>query len=81
MALALVPVDNGLLVVRRNKKADPGFGQLALPGGYVDFREAWQDAAARELREETGIRLAPEGRIALDPDEEWLITLFCLHRI
>jgi ADP-ribose pyrophosphatase YjhB (NUDIX family) len=51
---------DGLLVVRRGVKADPGFGQLALPGGYVDINDpSWQHAAARELREETGIELPP----------------------
>src|SRR5215813_12854269 len=57
VAVVLVPVDRGLLVVRRN--IEPGFGKLALPGGYVDFLESWQQAGAREVFEETGLRLAP----------------------
>ena len=53
VAVALVPVDGGLLCVRRN--IEPGRGQLALPGGYIDFGETWQEACRRELVEETGL--------------------------
>ena len=42
----------GLLGVRRG--IPPEMGRLALPGGYVDFGETWQEAASRELWEETG---------------------------
>jgi ADP-ribose pyrophosphatase YjhB (NUDIX family) len=63
VVVVLLPVADrgGLLVIRRSVAKDPGFGQLALPGGYIDINdESWQHAAARELREETGIELPAE---------------------
>jgi ADP-ribose pyrophosphatase YjhB (NUDIX family) len=58
VAVCLLPVDGGLLCVRR--AIPPGQGLLALPGGYIDREETWQQAAARELFEETGITIDPD---------------------
>jgi ADP-ribose pyrophosphatase YjhB (NUDIX family) len=63
VVVVLLPVSDrgGLLVIRRSVAGDPGFGQFALPGGYIDINDpSWQHAAARELREETGVGLLPD---------------------
>lgn len=53
VAVMVLPVDDGLLAIRRG--IEPHRGGLALPGGFIDLGESWQEAAVRELREETGI--------------------------
>jgi ADP-ribose pyrophosphatase YjhB (NUDIX family) len=63
VAVVLLPVrtpgGTGLIVVRR--AIQPGYGQLGLPGGFMEVGESWQQAAVRELREETTIEADPTG--------------------
>jgi ADP-ribose pyrophosphatase YjhB (NUDIX family) len=63
VAVVLQPIvvadRTGLLVVRR--AIPPQIGKLALVGGFIEEHEAWADAAAREVREETGARIDPAG--------------------
>lgn len=47
-----------LLMIRR--KAEPGAGLIALPGGFIGEKEPLIDAAIREVHEETGVRLKRE---------------------
>jgi len=59
VAVLVLPVDEGVLLIRRGEGT--GRGQLALPGGFMDQKETWQQACARELFEETAIRIEPTG--------------------
>jgi 8-oxo-dGTP diphosphatase len=60
-----------VLLIRR--KHDPFEGKWALPGGFLDLDEELEDAAARELREETGVeagtlrQIGAFGTIGRDP--------------
>jgi len=64
VSVVLLPIDGGLLLVRRTQ--EPQAGRWALPGGFIETGETWQEAGAREMREETGYRIDPAGICLFD---------------
>ncbi len=69
-----------LLLIQRGH--DPYAGLWALPGGFVDIDEDLEDAARRELTEETGLQadeltqLQTFGRPGRDPRERVISVVF-----
>jgi len=59
----LVARDGKLLLVRRNHA--PALGSWAFPSGFVDAGEVVEQAAAREVFEETGIEVRIDGLIGV----------------
>lgn len=59
VSVVLVPVRTesglGLLTVRRG--IEPRKGKLALVGGFLEEHETWQTGGAREVLEETGVKV------------------------
>ena len=56
VAVAVVATDDGkILMVKR--AIDPMMGRWSLPAGYVDRGEVVEEAAIREVREETGVEV------------------------
>jgi ADP-ribose pyrophosphatase YjhB (NUDIX family) len=82
VGILLLAVARGLVAIRRG--IEPAKGRLALPGGYIDVGETWQEAMARELFEETGIRTDPHGirefRVLTSQAHGGLILVFGLAR-
>jgi ADP-ribose pyrophosphatase YjhB (NUDIX family) len=82
VGILLLPVGRGLVAIRRG--IEPAKGRLALPGGYIGVGETWQEAIARELFEETGIRTDPQGirefRVLTTHAEGGLLLVFGLAR-
>jgi len=68
LAVDCVVFDQGgrLLLIRR--KNPPFRGRYALPGGYVEYGETTEHAAARELAEETGLIAAALSLIGVYSD-------------
>jgi len=54
-AVVFAVQDNRLLMIRR--AVNPQKGKWALPAGYIDYDEEPHEAAAREVREETGLEV------------------------
>ena len=84
--VAMVPVKSwtpngapkfGLLTQIRN--IEPQKGGLALPGGYINHGETWQQAAARENEEEVGLPQRPDDYELCDirPAESGNMLIFC----
>jgi len=74
--LTIFTIKNGKLSVLLIERGDHPFkGQWALPGGFVDTTESLEEAAARELKEETNLsiedgyleQLGTYGRPGRDP--------------
>ena len=59
----MVSKDGKLVLVQRN--IDPAFGHWSFPSGYVDRGEVVEDAAVREVKEETGLDVRLNGFIGL----------------
>jgi ADP-ribose pyrophosphatase YjhB (NUDIX family) len=49
----LIPINGGLVLVRRS--CEPFVDDWCLPGGFIEARECPEEAAVREVREETGL--------------------------
>jgi len=70
-----------VLLVKR--KYDPCKGMWAFPGGFVEDDEELEDAAIRELEEETGLKLTAMqqlhtfGKVGRDPRARTVSVAFC----
>lgn len=71
-AVALVRDGAGRLLVCR-RAHEPGLGRWSLPGGVIEPGETGEQAAAREVAEETGLVLAPSAfrHLATLPNDYW----------
>ena len=73
----IVERDGKVLLVRRTNH---GAGTWSSPGGYIDHGESPEEAAVRETREETGVRLAGATFLGLTndlhPDGKHNLTLW-----
>ena len=62
-AAVLVKITGSLVLVRRG--IEPAMGRWSFPSGYVDRGESVEDAAVREVKEETGLDVRLTGLVGL----------------
>lgn len=78
VAAAAIEMQGGIVVIKR--RYNPGKGGWALPAGFQDHDETIQQAAAREVKEETGLDVRVEELIGvysyLDPAKPGLVVAF-----
>lgn len=69
LAVDVLVEENGkILLIKRN--FDPFKGKWALPGGFIEYKETVEQAAVREVKEETGIDVELEGLLGVYSDPE-----------
>lgn len=78
-------IDNKLHVLLIKRKYDPGAGDWAIPGGFVRENESLEEAALRELKEETGLskgvyleQLYTFGKVNRDPRSRVISVAYLL---
>jgi 8-oxo-dGTP diphosphatase len=78
VGLGVIVVKNGKILLGK-RKGSHGEKTWALPGGHLEFEEAWETCAARETLEETGARLEYIRHVGTTNDimhEKHYITIF-----
>ena len=62
--------DGAVLLIKR--KNEPFKGEWAIPGGFVEYNEKTEDAAVREVFEETGLKTKVVDLLGVysDPDRD-----------
>jgi len=70
---------NSWVLIKRGR--EPFANGWAFPGGYLDHKEQWREAAVRETQEEIGLRLDPEDfqLLGIEPTFDNFTVLVCLY--
>jgi ADP-ribose pyrophosphatase YjhB (NUDIX family) len=73
-----IPVRDGRVLLAR-RAIEPAHGLWTFPGGYVDWGEDLRTAARREMREEVGLDLAPEGLVGIYSYPDTPVVIVAYH--
>ena len=76
---AATVVESGGRVLFVRRLTEPGYGLWSLPGGYVDRGEVVEQAAAREVREETGLHVEIAGLVGLFSESGHPVVVAAYH--
>ena len=74
-ATCVVERQGSVLMIQRNNQV--GYGLWSMPGGYVDRGEVVEQAAEREVKEETGLMVEVQRLVGLfsEPGNPVLLSL------
>jgi ADP-ribose pyrophosphatase YjhB (NUDIX family) len=82
--VSVLVVKNDTILLGK-RLAEPGKGKWALPSGYIEFEDDFLTAAARELKEETGLDVEIISILnvqsAFLPVEYHFLTIYLLARV
>jgi 8-oxo-dGTP diphosphatase len=67
VGLGVIIVRDGKVLLGKRKGALAS-GTYAFPGGHLEFGESWEDCVAREVREETGMKVVNSKFVAVTND-------------
>ena len=59
----IATIDGRVVMVRRNM--EPGIGRWTFPAGFVDRGESVEEAAVREMEEESGLKVRLNGLVGV----------------
>jgi 8-oxo-dGTP diphosphatase len=57
VGIGVFVIKDGKVLLGKRKNAH-GDGSWSFPGGHLEFGESWEDCAAREVMEETGLNIS-----------------------
>ncbi len=80
-AICIVERDLRVLMVKRGNQ--PGAGLWSMPGGYVDRGEVVEEAAVREVLEETGLQVKVERLVGLfsKPEHPVIVAAYAAREV
>ena len=80
-AASIIEREGKVLMVKR--AIQPGYGLWSLPGGYVDRGEVVEEAAVREVWEETGLKVEIKLLVGLfsEPGHPVVVAVFAAREV
>ncbi len=79
---AIIRKDNKILLIKKSAKVDIYPGRWDLPGGRLDPGETWCQGLAREVQEETGLKINFIREVRAWESKKWDTlgkTVLCEH--
>ncbi|HEY7025101.1 MAG TPA: NUDIX hydrolase [Candidatus Limnocylindrales bacterium] len=77
LVVSTIPVtDDGRIILIR-RAIEPGYGQWAQPGGFLEIDETAQEGAARETLEETGLVVEPTQIVGVYSRPQAAVVVVC----